>query len=96
MGMGLSVCRSIIEAHDGRLWVTRNKPEGAVFSSYCPPTRESDNSGRLRPCMSRVGVRFLGPNEVRARMPGIPLSTREHAVALGKTHHPWANRFDDA
>jgi K+-sensing histidine kinase KdpD len=29
--MGLAICRSIIEAHDGRLWVAPNKPEGAVF-----------------------------------------------------------------
>jgi signal transduction histidine kinase len=31
MGMGLAMCRSIVEAHDGRLWVTPNTPHGAVF-----------------------------------------------------------------
>ena len=31
MGMGLSICRAIIEAHEGQLWVTPNRPHGAVF-----------------------------------------------------------------
>jgi signal transduction histidine kinase len=37
MGMGLSICRAIIEAHDGRLWVAPNTPQGAVFRFTLPP-----------------------------------------------------------
>jgi signal transduction histidine kinase len=36
IGMGLSICRSIIEAHDGRIWVAPNKPRGAVFEFTLP------------------------------------------------------------
>ena len=36
LGIGLSICRSIIEAHDGRLWAIANVPEGAVFQFTLP------------------------------------------------------------
>ena len=35
-GMGLSICRSIINGHGGRLWVEANEPRGAVFQFTVP------------------------------------------------------------
>jgi signal transduction histidine kinase len=36
MGMGLSICRSIIEAHEGKIWVTADKGRGAIFHFTLP------------------------------------------------------------
>jgi C4-dicarboxylate-specific signal transduction histidine kinase len=36
LGIGLSICRSIIEAHQGRLWASANAPRGAVFQFTVP------------------------------------------------------------
>jgi len=36
MGMGLSICRAIVEAHEGRMWFTRNMPYGVVFQFTLP------------------------------------------------------------
>jgi PAS domain S-box-containing protein len=36
LGLGLSICRSIIEAHNGRLWASPNVPRGAIFGFIAP------------------------------------------------------------
>ena len=36
MGMGLTISRSIIEAHGGRLWTTARQPDGALFQFTIP------------------------------------------------------------
>jgi PAS domain S-box-containing protein len=40
LGMGLAICRLIIEAHGGRLWASANEPYGAVFQFTLPSERD--------------------------------------------------------
>ena len=50
MGIGLSVSRSIIEAHQGRLWATANEDAGATFSFVIPIYSENANeAGAAKP-----------------------------------------------
>jgi len=36
MGMGLSICKSIIESHDGKIWVSAGAPRGSIFHFELP------------------------------------------------------------
>jgi signal transduction histidine kinase len=36
MGMGLAICRSIVEAHGGRLWASAAIPNGSIFHIALP------------------------------------------------------------
>ena len=41
MGIGLSICRSIIEAHEGRIWATANVPRGATLHITLPAAQKA-------------------------------------------------------
>jgi C4-dicarboxylate-specific signal transduction histidine kinase len=53
MGIGLTICRSIIEAHGGRIWACANEPRGAVFQFSAPLERDetvpAGHAGALLP-----------------------------------------------
>jgi signal transduction histidine kinase len=41
VGMGLSICRSIIDAHGGRLWAEANEPRGTIFQFTLPSAEKN-------------------------------------------------------
>jgi C4-dicarboxylate-specific signal transduction histidine kinase len=45
MGIGLAICRSIIQAHGGRLWARANEPRGTIFQFTLPTHRPEHRDG---------------------------------------------------
>lgn len=66
LGMGLAICRSIIQAHGGRLWATANEPRGAVFQFTLPLER-----GETVPAEHAGGMSLQERNGSRSRRPPI-------------------------
>ena len=44
MGMGLAICRSIVEAHGGRIWVTPGELHGSAFHAFLPSASQASPS----------------------------------------------------
>jgi signal transduction histidine kinase len=57
MGMGLSICRSIIEAHGGRLWASHGTTHGTIFYITLP-IRGSDVLAKLWKAVPQLSQLF--------------------------------------
>jgi C4-dicarboxylate-specific signal transduction histidine kinase len=55
LGLGLSICRSIIEAHGGQLWANANVPRGAIFQFTVPAAHGTDAKCHDVSCTADVG-----------------------------------------
>ncbi|MBA3479869.1 MAG: PAS domain S-box protein, partial [Lautropia sp.] len=67
MGMGLNICRSIIESHSGRLWVEPNQPRGCIFRFVLPTLEDPDLGPAIGPGGEvAVGARETIPTSVDA------------------------------
>jgi signal transduction histidine kinase len=47
LGIGLSICRSIVEGHDGRLWVISTLGQGSTFFVQLPRYKADDGLDQL-------------------------------------------------
>jgi signal transduction histidine kinase len=56
MGMGLSICHSIIESHNGRIWVSPGVTKGSIFQ-FELPTKSGKDAGSFSP---RINPQLLG------------------------------------
>ena len=69
LGMGLSICRSIIEAHEGRLWASANTPRGTVFQFTLPPVTESVASAVQQPAELTFSAKLPAGGQASAPRP---------------------------
>jgi PAS domain S-box-containing protein len=98
LGMGLSICRSIIEAHQGRLWASADTPRGTVFQFTLPPVTESIASAVQRPAELTFSTQLAGgqasaPRPQRRKNPGKQRTAADRAEITRRLRAYYAGIF---
>jgi signal transduction histidine kinase len=75
LGLGLSICRSIVEGHGGRLWAGVNEPRGAVFQFTVPGHPDSVTAAQSVP-LGESGSADQMVAMRQASWPGRPLTLK--------------------
>jgi PAS domain S-box-containing protein len=79
MGLGLSICRTIINAHRGEIWVTNNSYRGATFHFSLPVVRSDALS--LAPSKALNGISLNGDRRIGSQSScSKPLARKEAVI----------------
>jgi hypothetical protein len=82
LGLGLCICRSIIEAHGGQLWASANVAAAPPFSSRCLPIRTLHCDWVRKAAMMRAGdVRWECLDRLEVVLRCLPRASRVRRVA---------------
>ncbi len=89
-GLGLAICRSIAEAHGGKIWARRGEPAGSVFSFTLPmPSPQRDARRRVVVLYEedeRAANAFVAPLETRGFSVRVASSERELGESVASSN----------